>query len=155
MTGRLSQIVLDTPDGRAPSPEIAQEQAVAIFDLLEENSFAPCDAGSGSFRLTLGLVGSRLQFDLTEDGGAPAAQFTLSLGALRQIVKDYGTICESYYEAVRSEPPAEIERLDEARRAIHAEGAAALRELLQGRADTDDATARRLFTLVCALSAGG
>lgn len=155
MTARLSQIVLDAPDGRAPSPEIAQEQAVAIFDLLEENSFAPCDAGAGPYRLTLGLTGSRLQFDLTCDDGAPVAQFALSLGALRQIVKDYGAICQSYYEAVRTEPPAEIERLDEARRAIHAEGAETLRTLLRGRAETDAPTARRLFTLVCALDAAG
>ncbi len=154
MTARLSQIVLDAPDGRAPSPEIAQEQAVAIFDLLEENSFAPCAAVAGPYRLTLGLIGGRLQFGLTGEDGTHAAQFNLPLGALRQIVKDYGTICESYFEAVRSEPPAEIERLDEARRAIHAEGAAALRGLLQDRAETDEPTARRLFTLVCALTAG-
>lgn len=155
MTARLSQIVLSTPDGRAPSPDIAQEQAVAIFDLLEENSFAPCDATPGPYRLTLGLTGSRLSFDLAGDTGSPLTQFTLSMGELRQIVKDYGAICASYHEAVRSEPPSEIERLDEARRAIHAEGATTLRGLLQGRADTDDATARRLFTLVCALAAGG
>ncbi|MGS4946985.1 UPF0262 family protein [Meridianimarinicoccus sp. RP-17] len=154
MTARLCQIVLDAPDGRAPNPEIAQEQAVAIFDLLEENSFAPCAAGPGPYRLTLGLAESRLQFDLAGDDGTPAAQFTLSLGELRQIVRDYGAICESYYEAVRSAPPADIERLDEARRAIHAEGAASLRALLRGRAETDDATARRLFTLVCVLAAG-
>jgi len=155
MTARLSHIVLDAPDGRAPSPEIAQEQAVAIFDLIEENRFAPCDASPGPYRLTLGLSGSRLQFDLTGDGGAPAARFALSLGELRQIVKDYAAICASYHEAVRTQPPAEIERLDEVRRAIHAEGAETLRGLLRGRADTDEPTARRLFTLVCALSDGG
>ena len=153
MTARLSQILLDARSGRAPSPEIAQEQAVAIFDLLEDNSFAPCDAAPGPYRLTLGLTGSRLNFDLAGDAGGPVTQFTLSLGELRQIVKDYGAICESYREAVRSQPPAEIERLDEARRAIHAEGATTLRDLLQGRAETDEATARRLFTLVCALAA--
>jgi uncharacterized protein (UPF0262 family) len=155
MTARLSEIVLDSPDGRAPSPEIAQEQAVAIFDLLEDNTFAPCDADSGPYRLTLGLDESRLQFDLTGADGATAARFALSLGMLRQIVKDYAAICASYHEAVRSEPPAEIERLDEIRRAIHAEGADTLRDLLRGRADTDAATARRLFTLVCALTDAG
>lgn len=155
MTARLSQITLDAAGGRAPSPEIDQEQRVAIFDLLEDNRFSVTGGPEGPYRLTLGLTGSRLNFDLTCDTGGDAASFVVTLGELRQIVKDYTQICASYYDAVRSKPPAEIEILDEARRAIHFEGAHSLRALLDGHADTDDDTARRLFTLVCALAADG
>ncbi|PWR03072.1 hypothetical protein DKT77_09060 [Meridianimarinicoccus roseus] len=152
MTARLCAVTLEPGDGRAPSPEAAQEQNVAIFDLLEENHFSIPGAPQGPYLLTLGLTGSRLAFDLRCEDGTAAARFTVTLGELRQIVKDYEGICASYYEAVRSKPPAEIEKLDEARRAIHHEGADTLRALLDGHAELDDDTARRLFTLVCALT---
>jgi uncharacterized protein (UPF0262 family) len=126
---------------------------VAIFDLLEDNRFSLTGGPEGPYRLTLGLSGSRLSFDLASDDGSAATSFVVSLGDLRQIVKDYSQICASYYEAVRSKPPSEIELLDEARRAIHFEGAHSLRALLDGHAELDDDTARRLFTLVCALAA--
>ncbi|QIE42625.1 UPF0262 family protein [Rhodobacteraceae bacterium SC52] len=153
MTERLSQITLESSDGRAPSPEIEQEQNVAIFDLIEENHFALKHAPVGPYQLALGLAGSRLTFDLKCEDGSAATQFTVTLGELRQIVKDYTQICASYYEAVRSKPPAEIEVLDEARRAIHLEGARTLITVLDDYAVLDEDTARRLFTLVCALAA--
>ena len=154
MTARLYDVILDTGNARAPSPELEQEQRVAVFDLLEENAFTLPDAPEGPYRLVLGRAGRKLDFQLSTQSGDSAAGFTLSLGPVRQIVKDYGQICESYFEAVRSKPPAEIEALDEARRAIHLEGASALRETLTGKAEIDEPTARRLFTLVCALLAG-
>lgn len=155
MTARLYDLTVATSGDRAPPPELEQEQRVAIFDLLEENRFEPAGAPEGPYRLNLGLAGSKLAFTLTTASGAPAATFSLSLGPLRQIVKDYTQICTSYYEAVKSKPPAEIEALDEARRAIHREGAEALSVALSGKAAVDAATARRLFTLVCAMIAGG
>jgi len=155
MTGRLSDVVLDAAGGRAPPPEIEQERKVAIFDLLEDNRFEPVGAPDGPYKLRLGLAEGRLAFALTTEAGGPAASFSLSLGPLRQVIKDYGKICTSYYEAVRSRPPAEIETLDEARRAIHGEGARTLAEGLDGKAILDEATAKRLFTLVCALGAEG
>lgn len=155
MTGRLCDLIVATASDRAPPPELEQEQRVAVFDLLEENRFEPVGAPEGPYRLTLGLSGSKLAFDLVTASGAPAASFPVSVGPLRQIVKDYTQICRSYYEAVRSKAPAEIEALDEARRAIHHEGAEALSSALEGKAKVDGPTARRLFTLVCAMMAGG
>jgi uncharacterized protein (UPF0262 family) len=154
MIGRLCDLVVETAGDRAPPAELEQEQRVAIFDLLEENRFEPVGAPDGPYRLSLGLTGSKLGFSLVTAGGAPAAAFSVSVGPLRQIVKDYTQICRSYYEAVRSKPPAEIEALDEARRAIHHEGAEALSTALDGKARVDAPTARRLFTLVCAMMAG-
>ncbi|MGB0905558.1 MAG: UPF0262 family protein, partial [Mangrovicoccus sp.] len=104
-------------------------------------------------RLTLGRSEGRLSFDLTTEAGAAAAEFKLSLGQVRQVVKDYDQICTSYYEAVKTAAAGEIETLDEARRAIHAEGARMLQERLEGKAEVDGETARRLFTLVCSLMA--
>lgn len=153
MTERLYDVTLDTGRARAPAPELEQEQRVAVFDLLEENRFTLPDAPQGPYALMLGRAGRKLDFRLSTQTGQDAAQFTLSLGPLNQVVKDYSHICESYYEAVRSKPPAEIEALDEARRAIHLEGAGMLREVLAGKAEIDGDTARRLFTLVCALTA--
>lgn len=155
MTRRLSDVVLDAAGGRAPPPEIEQERNVAIFDLLEDNRFEPVGAPDGPYRLRLGFSEGRLAFDLTTESDGPAASFSLSLGPLRQVIKDYGNICASYHEAVRSRPPSEIETLDEARRAIHAEGARTLAERLDGKAILDEATSRRLFTLVCALGTEG
>lgn len=151
MTAHLIHIELAPGDGVLPSPEQQQEQQVAIFDLLEENSFAiPAGGPDGPYVLTLGRTGSRLSFDVTANGTA-AANFDLSLGPLRQIVKDYNQICESYYEAVKTAGAGEIEALDDARRGIHREGALALQERLSGRAEVDPETARRLFTLVCVM----
>lgn len=149
---RLTDIVLDTGSNVAPPPEVEQERRTAVFDLLEENSFALPAGGPGPFRLTLRRDASRLSFDLQPDGAGDSESFQITLGGLRQIVKDYATICASYYEAVKTEPPAKIEALDEARRSIHVEGARALSEKLQGKAQMDEDTARRLFTLVCAMT---
>lgn len=148
---RLSDIVLITGSATAPPPEVDQERRVAIFDLLEENSFALPKGAPGPFRLKLTQDAGRLVFDLSPDGGGEPESFQLALGGLRQIVKDYATICDSYYEAVKSAPPSEIETLDEARRGIHHEGARVLIEKLDGKASVDEDTARRLFTLVCAM----
>lgn len=156
MTARLCQIDLDDRNGPPPSEELRQERQVAIFDLLEANRFAlPPPAPEGPYRLLLGVDGGRLAFDLSTQAGEPAGAFSLSLAGLTQIVKDYAAICASYYEAVKSQPPAQVEALDEARRAIHAEGARTLHALLKGKAETDVETARRLFTLVCASGPAG
>ncbi|MCV6598478.1 MAG: UPF0262 family protein [Mangrovicoccus sp.] len=151
---RLSDVILDDGGAAAPSPEVDQEQRVAIFDLLEENSFDLASGAPGPYRLTLRRDGGRLSFDLSDAAGNPES-FQIALGGLRQIVKDYSTICASYYEAVKSEPPAKIEALDEARRGIHLEGAKELMEKLDGKASLDEATARRLFTLLCAMATEG
>ena len=133
---------------------------MAIFDLLEGNSFTlPARDGttppSGPYRLELSIRDRRLVFDLTAEDETKAAEFHLSLGPFRQVVKDYFQICESYFEAVKTLPPSQIETIDMARRGIHNEGARVLQERLNGKADIDEQTARRLFTLICVLHFGG
>jgi uncharacterized protein (UPF0262 family) len=154
-------IAIDIDDSGLPPPtaEIEQERRVAIFDLLEENRFVlPARADrpvpEGPYRLSLSIRERRLVFDITTEGGAPAAEFHLSLGPFRQVVKDYFQICESYYTAVRTQPPSQIETIDMARRGIHDEGARTLQERLDGKAEVDRPTARRLFTLICVLHWG-
>ena len=133
---------------------------MAIFDLLEGNSFTlPARDGtpppSGPYRLELSIRDRRLVFDLAAEDEAKAAEFHLPLGPFRQVVKDYFQICESYFEAVKTLPPSQIETIDMARRGIHNEGARVLQERLNGKADIDEQTARRLFTLICVLHFGG
>jgi uncharacterized protein (UPF0262 family) len=157
---RLSQITIDDTGLPPPTPEIEQERRVAIFDLIEDNSFAlPARDGravpAGPYRLHLAIRERRLVFDLTSEAGDKAAEFHLSLGPFRQVVKDYFQICESYFEAVKRLPPSQIEAIDMARRGIHNEGARTLVERLEGKADLDIDTARRLFTLICVLHWGG
>jgi uncharacterized protein (UPF0262 family) len=152
---RLVAVEIDEHGLPAPTPEVEQERRVAIFDLLEANRFAPHGAPPGPYRLALGVRDRNLHFDLATEDGAPAAAFGLSLAPLEQVIKDYFRICESYFDAVRRLPPAEIEALDQGRRAIHDEGSRLLLERLGGKVDTDVATARRLFTLVCALHLRG
>jgi uncharacterized protein (UPF0262 family) len=154
---RISQLELDTGGIPAPSPEIEQERKVAVYDLLEDNSFVlPGRDGSpapiGPFALTLGVRDRRLVFDTKTEDGQKVAEFHLSFGPFRQAVKDYFQICESYFEAVKKLPPSQIEAIDMARRGIHNEGARILQERLEGKAEVDIDTARRLFTLVAVLT---
>lgn len=156
---RICAIEIDDSNLPPPTPEIEQERKVAVFDLLEENSFvlpAREDRAvpEGPYRLGLAIRDRRLVFDIRTEGGDPAAEFHLSLGPFRQVVKDYFAICESYFSAVKNLPPSQIETIDMARRGIHNEGARTLQERLDGKAEVDTATARRLFTLICVLHWG-
>jgi uncharacterized protein (UPF0262 family) len=156
---RLCQIDIDEKGLVRPTPEIEQERRVAIFDLLEDNRFAlpprpDRELPEGPYRLHLAIREGRLVFDISAEDGTRAAEFHLSLGPFRQVVKDYFQICESYFDAVKRLPPSQIEAIDMARRGIHNEGAAILRDRLDGKADVDTDTARRLFTLICVLHWG-
>ena len=141
------------------TPNIEQERNVAIFDLLEDNSFALPQregrpAAPGPYRLGLAIREGRLVFDVASEASEKVGEFHLSLGPFRQVVKDYFQICESYFEAVKRLPPSQIEAIDMARRGIHNEGARVLQERLEGKAAVDIDTARRLFTLICVLHWG-
>jgi uncharacterized protein (UPF0262 family) len=148
---RLIAITLDEASVQQRSRTIEQEREVAIFDLLEKNSFRPEGSLGGPYHLTLGLEDSRLVFDLELEDGTPHGKISLSLAPLRKLIKDYFLICDSYYKAIRTAPPFQIEALDMGRRALHNEGAAELQKRLEGRIETDFDTARRLFTLICVL----
>ena len=160
MTARISHIEIDDAGLPAPTPEIEQERRVAIFDLLEDNSFAPVaregrEVPEGPYRLRLAIRDRRLVFDIASETTDDRAEFHLALGPFRQVVKDYFQICESYFDAVKRLPPSQIEAIDMARRGIHNEGARVLQERLEGKAEVDIDTARRLFTLICVLHFGG
>ena len=148
---RLVDVELDESIGRS-TPDVEHERAVAIFDLIEENSFCPVgDDGDGPYRLKLSLAESRLVFAVSREDGAAVVTHILSLTPFRRIVKDYYLICESYYDAIRSSTPSQIEAIDMGRRGLHNEGSQTLLDRLAGKIDIDFDTARRLFTLVCVL----
>jgi uncharacterized protein (UPF0262 family) len=148
---RLVEVVLDDSSIGCATSDIEHERRIAIFDLIEANYFELENGRPGPYRLTLAIAEKRLVFDLRDDGGNPAATFMLSLSPFRRIVKDYFLVCESYYAAIKTAPPARIEALDMGRRSLHDEGSQLLMERLQGKIRTDFDTARRLFTLLCAL----
>jgi uncharacterized protein (UPF0262 family) len=155
-SNRIIDIELDESGLAPPTPEIEQERRVAIFDLLEENLFGlpgrdGRPAPTGPFKLNLSIREGRLVFDVALEDSTPAGQFHLSLSPFRQVVKDYFQICEAYFDAVKHLPPAQIEAIDMGRRGIHDEGSRILQERLEGKVETDRATARRLFTLICVL----
>ena len=157
---KLIDVQVDDSGLPPPTPEIEQERRVAVFDLLEDNSFDLPErdgkaAPKGPYKLILAIRERRLVFDILTQKDAKAAEFHLSLGPFRQVVKDYFQICESYFDAVKKLPPSQIEAIDMARRGIHNEGARVLQERLEGKADIDIDTARRLFTLICVLHWGG
>lgn len=158
--GKIIHIDLDDGALPPPTPEIEQERKVAMFDLLEENSFVLPEregrkAPEGPYKLGLSIRQKRLVFEIATEMGEPAGEFHLSLGPFRQVVKDYFQICESYFDAVKTAAPSQIETIDMARRGIHNEGARVLEERLEGKAEVDNDTARRLFTLICVLHFGG
>ncbi|MBI1218965.1 MAG: UPF0262 family protein [Rhodobacteraceae bacterium] len=159
MTDRICHIAIDDTGLVPPTPQIEQERKVAIFDLLEDNSFAlpPREdraIPAGPYRLDLAIREGRLVFEIATEAKERVGAFHLSLGPFRQVVKDYFQICESYFEAVKRLPPSQIEAIDMARRGIHNEGARVLQERLDGKAVVDIDTARRLFTLICVLHWG-
>jgi uncharacterized protein (UPF0262 family) len=148
---RLTAVTLDEASIGRSGPDVEHERAVAIYDLLEENTFAPEGRARGPFTLHLSITGNRLALDIRRAGGAPVMAHLLSLSPLRRIVKDYFLICDSYYEAIRTATPERIEALDMGRRSLHNEGSQLLMERLKRKVTVDFETARRLFTLICVL----
>jgi len=148
---RLVAVVLDEESIGRSNPDVEHERQVAIYDLLEQNSFAPVGHDDGPYTLHLSINGNRLVFDIRLENNAPVVAHLFSLTPLRRIVKDYYMICDSYYQAIRTATPDKIEAIDMGRRAIHNDGSRILMERLKGKVMVDLDTARRLFTLVCVL----
>jgi uncharacterized protein (UPF0262 family) len=146
---KLASVELDAATLPAATAEIEHERRVAIFDLVEKNSFEPIGAEGGPYRLKLSLQDNRLVFDI--DGNDFTRTYAISLTPLKGVIKDYLLICDSYYEALRGSSPSQIESVDMGRRGLHNEGADQLKTRLDGKISVDHETARRLFTLLCAL----
>lgn len=150
----LCDVRLDEASLPSSSPEAEHDRRVAIFDLLEGNRFALVnEPDGGPYVLTLSLNDSRLVFDIADERGASLQAFLLSLTPFRRLIKDYFMICDSYYEAIRTATPQQIEAIDMGRRSLHNEGSELLIQRLDGKIAIDHDTSRRLFTLICALHA--
>jgi uncharacterized protein (UPF0262 family) len=150
-SARLIGIELDPGSIGRTRPEIEHERDVAIFDLIDSNSFALEAGPDGPYRMQIGIAEERLVLDLRGEDSQPVAALQLPLGSFRRLIKDYFLICESYHEAIRTAPPSRIEAIDMGRRGLHDEGSQLLMDRLKGKARLDFDTARRLFTLICAL----
>jgi len=152
---RIAQVTLDESTILRRNSDIEQEREVAMSDLAADNRFTPLRATErgqqGPWSLHLAVAGSNLAMQLRDRDGADAGTIGLGLARFRRDVREYFAICDSYYKATRKASAQEIETLDMARRAIHDRGTRALLEALEGKAETDFATARRLFTLICVL----
>jgi uncharacterized protein (UPF0262 family) len=148
---RLVKVSLDDASMAAASRDAEHERAVAIYDLIEENSFAPLGHDGGPYCLALRVVENRLVFDIRTEGDEPVIAHHLSLSPFRRLVKDYFLVCESYYQAIRTATPSQIEAIDMGRRALHNEGSELLQERLKDKIAMDFDTARRLFTLLTVL----
>jgi uncharacterized protein (UPF0262 family) len=146
---KLASVELDAATLPAATAEIEHERRVAIFDLVEKNSFKPVGAEGGPYRLKLSLQDNRLVFDI--DGDNFTRTYAISLTPLKGVIKDYLMICDSYYEALRGSSASQIESVDMGRRGLHNEGAEQLKTRLDGKIVVDHETSRRLFTLLCAL----
>jgi uncharacterized protein (UPF0262 family) len=156
---RLISLTLDEETIGWRSADVEQERRIAIFDLLEHNSFAPvrpaADGYAGPYRLTLAAPDGRLAFHVARVDGTPVETHILGLARFRRAIREYLQICESYFEAIRQSSPAQIETIDMARRGLHNEAAELLIERLDGKVEVDFDTARRLFTLICVLHIKG
>ena len=148
---RLVSVTLDEASIGRSNPDVEHERAVAIYDLLEMNAFAPVGHDGGPYALHLSVDGNRLVFDIRLEDGTPVIAHLFSLSPLRRIVKDYYMICDSYYQAIRTATPDKIEAIDMGRRGIHNDGSQILMERLKDKVTVDLDTARRLFTLICVL----
>ena len=148
---RLINVTLDEASIGRGSPDQEHERAIAIYDLIEENSFSLPDHSGGPYQLRIGLHESKLALNILDEAGDPIIVHILSLTPFRRILKDYFMVCESYFAAIRTASPAQIEAIDMGRRGLHNEGAQLLAERLRGKIECDFDTSRRIFTLVTAL----
>jgi uncharacterized protein (UPF0262 family) len=147
---KLIAIELDDSLSGGPSPDVDHERKVAIYDLLAENLFN-VQGGEGPYHLKLSIAAGRLVFEIDNSREEHCSTIGLALSPFRRILKDYFLICESYYKAIKTATPSQIETIDMARRGLHNEGSELLKERLKGKVEVDFDTARRLFTLLCAL----
>jgi len=156
---RIAHIELDEATILWRNADIEQERRIAIFDLIEDNVFRPLRSAAagheGPYRLRLSVEDGRLALAIADEDGAELETIVLGLGRFRRPIRDYFAICDSYYQAIRRATAAEIETIDMARRGIHNQAAELLLERLEGKVETDFATARRLFTLICVLHIKG
>ncbi len=148
---RLIAITIDAGSVGRASQQVEHEREVAIFDILEANSFAVEGLDDGPYKLKLGIQDERLVFDVGTEKEASVAVHQLSLTPFKRILKDYFMVCDSYYQAIRTAPPAKIQAIDMGRRGLHDDGSRVLQERLAGKITVDFDTARRLFTLLSAL----
>ena len=148
---RLISVTLDENSIGRGSADQEHERAIAVYDLIEDNQFALVGHDGGPYALNISLLDAKLVFDIRDEQGAQVVTHILSLTPFRRILKDYFLIVESYFAAIRSATPSRIEAIDMGRRGMHNEGAQLLAERLKGKIDTDQDTARRLFTLITAL----
>ena len=151
----IIKISLDEKSILRRSADIEHERKVAIFDLLEENQFELTEGPGGPFDVVLTLQDSRLVLKVRDKDEQPVDDISLEIRPFRRIVKDYFLVCESYFNAIKTASPSQIEAIDMGRRSLHDEGSVLLRERLKSKVDMDDNTARRLFTLFCVLHLRG
>lgn len=158
-SARIIDVTLDEATILWRNADVEQERRIAIFDLIEGNSFAPTrthdDGYAGPYRLHISVEEGRLVFAIAREDGSPLEAVILGLGRFRRPIRDYFAICDSYYQAIRSATADQIETVDMARRAVHNEAAEMLIERLDGKIAVDFDTARRLFTLICVLHIKG
>lgn len=147
----LVAVTLDEASLGRGSADQEHERAVAIYDLIERNHFALPDFDGGPYAVHLALVERRLALEVKSADGAPIVTHYLSLTPLKRIIKDYELVCDSYYAAIRTATPSQIEAIDMGRRGLHDEAAVLLIERLASKVEIDNETARRLFTLIYAL----
>jgi uncharacterized protein (UPF0262 family) len=152
---RIIEIRLDSASIVRWSREVEHERQVAVFDLMERNSFRLVNGFAGPYRVLLSLREANLIFEVSDEPGTHLAEITLSTRPFRRIVKDYFLICDSYFQAIKSASPSRIEAIDMGRRGLHNEGAEKLADALAEKVTVDDETARRLFTLICVLHIRG
>jgi uncharacterized protein (UPF0262 family) len=156
---RIASIALDDATIVSRGADVEREREAALRDLAEDSEFVPCRAAraghAGPWSLRLSLPDTRLSIEVTDGAGADAGTIALGLARFRRVVREYFAICDSYYKALRQASAAELETLDMARRAIHDRATRQLLEALEGKVETDFATARRLFTLLCVLHIRG
>ena len=151
----LVNVILDERSLVRRRPEVEHERAVAIEDLIDQNRFVPVGDYQGPYILHVRVEGQRLIFGIHTEDDKPLGEIVLLLASLRTVIRDYFLVCDSYFDSIKNAPPHKIEAIDMGRRGLHDEGSRILRERLAGMVDVDDATARRLFTLICVLHARG
>ena len=148
----ISQLKVDLDPNKRITAEQQHEQSVAIYDILDENYFA-LEQHDGPYCLNMRTDSRHIYFDVRDERDQPLTGFVMALGPFRRIIKDYFEVCETYYDAIRTKSPSQIQAIDMGRRALHNEGAELLISRINKYINTDQPTSRRMFTLICVMIA--
>jgi len=121
---------------------------VAIYDILEDNSFSLINSSETIFTIKLWLQENILTFIVvSKDSKINLKTISINFKSISKILREYIILCDTYYDSIKSAPMQKVEALDMGRRSLHDDASHDLLNKLKGDIVMGFDTARRFITL--------